>query len=62
LLVRSSILHRGYLRAMNRLFAAVDARDIKRVLAIDGDQAEPRSPSSRTRSPTSPRRIVRGSV
>jgi len=35
-------VHRTFLRATHRLFAAVDARDTKRVLAIDADQVDPR--------------------
>jgi diguanylate cyclase len=35
-------VHTSYLHAIGRMFAAVDARDIKRVLAIDAGQTEPR--------------------
>jgi diguanylate cyclase (GGDEF)-like protein len=35
-------VHTNYLRAIGRMFAAVDARDAKRVLAIDADEVDPR--------------------
>lgn len=35
-------IHKSYLRSTHRMFAAVDARDTKRVLAIDANQTEPR--------------------
>jgi diguanylate cyclase len=35
-------VHRVYLRAIDRMFAAVDAHDVKRVLSIDADEVDPR--------------------
>ncbi|HYI35782.1 MAG TPA: bifunctional diguanylate cyclase/phosphodiesterase [Thermoleophilaceae bacterium] len=39
---RLSRSHRAYVRATRRLFAAVDAGDLKRVVAIDRAESEPR--------------------
>ena len=42
LVARLLDVHTSYLQAIARMFKAVDARDAKRVLAIDADQVDPR--------------------
>jgi diguanylate cyclase len=42
LVARLLEIHRSYLEALDRMFAAVDARDAKLVLAIDDGQVDPR--------------------
>jgi diguanylate cyclase (GGDEF)-like protein len=41
LVTRLLAVHRTYLRAIDRLFLAVDRHEVKRVLAIDGRQVDP---------------------